>query len=238
MLRVEQNEFLDSDQWSPSEVACALGAIRRVNFFYGGNRMHTRLFERVSSRVHLERLEILEVASGRADVLQAASRMLMQKNISVEISLLDRSPLHLPQACDWDRALPQPTLLIGDALEIPLNDRSVDVVSCCLFLHHLSVKQAQAFLKEALRVARVAVLVNDVERCWRNYFLSHMYRFIDPSKLSRHDGPVSVRQAYTFAELKCLLQETGREFELQRGYLFRLGGILWKNEPIAERACE
>ncbi len=238
MQRIEQEELLDSDHWSPAEVACALGAIRRVNLFYGGDRMHTRLFDRISSRLHPEQLEILEVASAHADVLQAASRMLMRKNISLKISLLDRSALHLPSASDWDRTLPQPTLLIGDALEIPLKDRSVDVVSCCLFLHHLSEEQARAFLKEALRVARVAVLINDVERCRRNYFLSHLYKFIDPSKLSRHDGPVSVRQAYTFAELKALLHETGREFELQRGFLFRLGAILWKNEPNTGCALE
>ncbi len=229
MERVEAQEMLDSDQWSAEEVACALGAIRRVNLLYGGDRMHKRLFNQVIARSQLQNLDVLEVASARGEVLQSAALMLMNKGVSVRISLLDRSDLHLPHAGDWSPDLPQPTLLVGDALAIPLEDRSVDVVSCCLFLHHLSMDDARAFLKEALRVSRVAVLVNDVERTRTNYLLSRMQTLVDPSVLSRHDGPASVRQAYTFAELKKMLGETGRSFELQRGFLFRLGAVLWRD---------
>jgi ubiquinone/menaquinone biosynthesis C-methylase UbiE len=174
-------------------------------------------------------LQVLEVASGYADVLQAASLMLKKKkNISLEISLLDRCAQHLPKMSDWHRDLSPPTLITGDALALPLEDNSVDVVSCCLFLHHLSMDQARAFLKESLRVSRVAVLINDVERKRLNYLLSHLNRFLDPSRLSRHDGPTSVRQAYTCAEMEVLLRETRCRFEVERGYLYRLGAIAWK----------
>jgi ubiquinone/menaquinone biosynthesis C-methylase UbiE len=233
MERVEAQEMLDSDHWSAEEVACALGAIRRVNLLYGGDRMHKRLFRRVALRLEQKQMDILEVASARGEVLQAAARMLRKKDFSLRISLLDRSELHLPGARDWDAILPQPTLLVGDALEIPLPDRSVDVVSCCLFLHHLSAEQARAFLKETLRVSRVAVLVNDLERTRANYLLSRLYSLIDPSELSRHDGPTSVRQAYTFAEVREMLRETGCEFELQRGFLFRLGAVVWKDAVVS-----
>lgn len=234
MERIEKQELLDSDHWSRAEVACALGAIRRVNLLYGGNRMHKRLFRRVASKFNGKKLQVLEVASGYADVLQAASLMLKKENISLEISLLDRCSQHLPHGHNWHKDLHPPTLMTGDALQLELPDNSVDVVSCCLFLHHLSVDQARAFLREALRVSRVAVLINDVERKRVNYFLSHLYRFIDPSRLSRHDGPTSVRQAYTYAEIQGLLQETRCKFELQRGYLYRLGAIAWKQEMQTE----
>src|SRR6185437_3100734 len=109
-------------------------------------------------------------------------------------------------------------------------------VSCCLFLHHLSPDNVRTFLKEASRVARVAVLINDVERTRANYHLSRLYTLIDPSSLSRHDGPTSVRQAYTSKELLDLLRETGCNFNVERGFLFRLGAILWKNGFSPERA--
>jgi ubiquinone/menaquinone biosynthesis C-methylase UbiE len=229
MERVETQEMLDSDGWSEEEVACALGAIRQVNLRYGGDRMHKRLFRRVAARSELNKLDILEVASARGEVVQSAALMLMDQGLAVKISVLDRSGLHLPHTGDWNPRLPAPTLLVGDALAIPLEDRSVDVVSCCLFLHHLSEDHAHAFLKEALRVSRVAVLVNDLERTRTNYLLSRLQTLIDPSELSRHDGPASVRQAYTFAELTTMLKATGRGFELQRGFLFRLGAILWRD---------
>lgn len=227
MERVEAEEMLDADGWSAAEIACALGAIRRVNLWYGGDRMHRRLFRRIAGRLPEKKMEILEVASARGEVIQAVARTLRQEGFEVRISLLDRSGLHLPATTDWDPELPEPTLLVGDALEIPLEDGSADVVSCCLFLHHLSEQQARAYLREALRVARVAVVINDVERTGINYLLSRLYTLIDPSRLSRHDGPTSVRQAYTKAELEKMMQETGCRFELRRGFLFRLGAIVW-----------
>lgn len=230
MERVEAAEMLDRDEWSGEEIDCALGAIRQVNRLYGGDRMHTRLFRQVAGRMQQGKIEILEVASARGEVLQTAMRMLQKKNFDVRVSLLDRSMQHLPKANGWPKDLPQPRLLGGDALAIPLEDNSVDVVSSCLFLHHLSAGDARLFLKEALRVARVAVLVNDLERTRTNYYLSRLQTLVDPSWLSRHDGPTSVRQAYTFAELEAMLRETGCRFELQGGFLFRLGAIVWKDE--------
>ena len=53
---------------------------------------------------------------------------------------------------------------------------------------------------------------------------------MDPSRLSRHDGPTSVRQAYTYQEMQDLLKETRCSYELERGYLYRLGAIVWKQE--------
>jgi ubiquinone/menaquinone biosynthesis C-methylase UbiE len=230
MERIQKEELLDCEGWSCAEVACALEAIRRVNLLYGGHRMHKRLFQRVCSQLNGNKLQVLEVASGYADVLQAASLMLKKQNISLEISLLDRSAQHLPQRHNWHKDLHPPTLITGDALELKMADNSVDIVSSCLFLHHLSMDQARTFLREALRVSRVAVLINDVERKRLNYFLAHLQTLVDPSKLSRHDGPTSVRQAYTYAEVQSLLQETCCHYELKRGYLYRLGAIAWKQD--------
>lgn len=227
MERIEAQEMLDSDHWSAEEIACALRAIRRVNRLYGGDHMHRRLFRRVCSVTGRKHLDVLEIASARGEVVEATARTLRRRGISLHISLLDRSPLHLPAEDEWKRHHPEGRLIVGDACAIPLPENSVDVVSCCLFLHHLSTGQARAYLQEALRVSRVAVLINDIERTRINYFLSKLQTLVDPSWLSRLDGPTSVHQAYTFQELREMLQETGSKFELRRGVIFRLGAILW-----------
>ena len=230
MKRIEKEELLDSDNWTDAEIACALCAIQRVNRLYGGTRMNKRLFRRVSPPFRGKTLQVLEVASAYGEVLQDTALMLKKENISLKISLLDRSTKHLPKARNWNKDLLPPTLYTGDALAIPMADNSVDVVSCCLFLHHLSTGQARAYLREALRVSRVAVLINDIERTRINYLLSQLNRLVDPSRLSRQDGPTSVRRAYTYAEMRELLRETHCRFELVRGYVYRLGAIAWKKE--------
>ncbi len=230
--RVAGEEWLDGDLGSPAEVASALRSLLWVNRLFGGNRMHRRLLQTAVARMPRDgELHLMEVASGRADVLRAALPHLHWPAGKLRVTLLDRRADHLPEAEHaWPTDLPQPERIAADALAIPLPDNSVDIVSNCLFLHHLSASQVALYFAEAMRVARVAVVVNDLERTWLHYRLAKLMSLVDPSRLSQHDGPVSVHQAWTFEELAAFASTTGYSFALRRGYLFRLGLILWKQE--------
>jgi ubiquinone/menaquinone biosynthesis C-methylase UbiE len=227
MERVVDDEWLDDDRGTPWEIDAALDAITFANRRFGGVRLHARLLQRALTRVPRgRRPHILEVASGRADVLQAA---LLQLDAVAEVTLLDRSAAHLPEQCAWPSGLPAPRALTGDALALPLPNASVDIVSCCLFLHHLEPPQIARYLAEAQRVARTAVVINDLERSALHYRLAQLNSIIDRSRISRHDGPVSVRRSYTYSELARMLANTGRNFLLERAYLYRLGAVLWSD---------
>jgi ubiquinone/menaquinone biosynthesis C-methylase UbiE len=225
MERVVEDEWLDDDRGTPVEVDAALDAITLANRRFGGLRLHARLLKRALTRVPRgRRPHILEVASGRADVLKAS---LVRLGVNPEITLLDRSAAHLPDRRTWPATLPVPHLLTGDALALPLADASADIVSCCLFLHHLEPPEVARFLAEAQRVARVAVIINDLERKAVHHRLARLNRIIDPSRISRHDGPASVHRAYTYRELARMLANTGSSFVLERAWLYRLGAVLW-----------
>jgi ubiquinone/menaquinone biosynthesis C-methylase UbiE len=228
MERVVESEWLDTDLGTPEEIDDALRGISLANRRFGGVGLHARLLQRALARVFQETpAHILEVASGRADVLQEA---LLRLGCAVDVTLLDRSADHLPDPRAWSAQLRRPHVLAGDALDLPFPDSSVDIVSSCLFLHHLEPPQIMRYLAEAQRVARVAVVINDLERSALHYRLAQLNRIIDPSRISRHDGPVSVRRAYTRGELARLLTNTGGSFHLERAWLYRLGAVLWCNE--------
>jgi len=70
-----------------------------------------------------------------------------------DVTLLDRSAAHLPDPRPWPSALPTPRVVAGDAPALPFPEASVDIVSCCLFLHHLEPPQITRYLAEARRVA-------------------------------------------------------------------------------------
>lgn len=225
-LRREEEEWLDGDSGSAEEVASALRSLRFVNRWFGGERVHRLLLEEAAAG--RSELEVLEVAAGRATTVAEAAQWLMRRKnrpVTVRATLLDRQASHLPP--NWPAALPPPVLLPGDALAIPLADKSVDVVSCCLFLHHLDPAQVSTFLREALRVARLAVLINDLERTRLHYALSKTFSLVDPSRLSRHDGPASVRQAYSRDEMLAMVRATGAKAAVQRRFLHRLAVTLW-----------
>jgi ubiquinone/menaquinone biosynthesis C-methylase UbiE len=215
MERVVEDEWLDEDRGTPEEVDAALHSLALANRRFGGVRLHARLLRHTLTRVsHRRRPHILEVASGRADVLKAALRRL---DVIPEITLLDRSAAHLPDPRAWHAKWAAPRVVQGNALDLPFPDASVDIVSCCLFLHHLEPSEIVCFLAEAQRVARVAVIINDLERTALHY----------RSRISKHDGPASVRRAYTRRELAGMIESTSRSFVLERAWLYRLGAVLW-----------
>jgi ubiquinone/menaquinone biosynthesis C-methylase UbiE len=117
----------------------------------------------------------------------------------------------------------------GDALELPFKDNSFDVVGCCLFLHHLEPQQVVQFVNRALRVARHAVVINDLIRHPLHLAMIYAGYTIYRSRITRHDSVASVRRAYTVEEVRSMLQQTGaREVSTQKFFLFRMGVIVWK----------
>ena len=233
MKRIVEDELLDLKLGTPDEVQLCLDDLRGVNRRLGGNALHIRLIAQAAEPYlgmhgNTAPLHVLEVASGRADVLQAALLPLHKQGLALKISLLDADAHHLPAPDHWNAELPAPERLVGDALHLPFANNSVDIVSCCLFLHHLDPPQIADFLQEALRVARIAVVINDLERSFLHLTLARMGRFVFRSKLTAYDAKVSVRRAYTLAELRIMLAATGHRSQASRYAVCRVGGIVWK----------
>ncbi len=229
MKRVVIPELLDSDDGTPAEVAGSLADLRMVNRVFGGARTTLTLLRRATRAVGGREFSHLEVAAGSGDVPRYAQRELAQSGVTLRVTLLDRSATHLPRLEDGASPKLQPRALAGDALALPFADNAFDFVGCSLFLHHLEPEQVQAFAAEALRVARRAVLINDLIRSPLHLALVYAGTPLYRSRLTRHDAPASVRRAYTPGELRGLLADCGAaRIEITRHYLCRMGVILWK----------
>jgi hypothetical protein len=223
MRRIAKPELLDYDAGTPREIAVSLADLRRINRWFGGVSTTLALLRRVIHEHPCTKLSLLEAGSGSGDVPQRVQQRLAEGGVTLTVTLLDRVQSHLPPGSSQARRV------VGDALVLPFADNSVDVVSSSLFVHHLEPPQVTAFLAEALRVCRLAVIINDLRRSALSLVSVYAGFPLLRSRLSRHDGPVSVRRAYTVTELSHLLGLTNaRRVELIRHYLFRLGAIVWK----------
>jgi SAM-dependent methyltransferase len=97
-------------------------------------------------------------------------------------------------------------LAVTDGRSLPWPDRSFDVVHASLLVHHLEPPDALAFLREAARVARIGVIVNDLVRARHHVLGARVLLGVTTrNRYTRHDGPLSVRRAYTRMELRALL---------------------------------
>lgn len=229
MHRVSAQEILDTDACPPVEVEASLRDICRINRWFGGIATTRSLIESVSVATGRKRFSVLEVAAGFGEVSKLAGHQLVNKGITLDVTDLDRARTHLLRG---NRAV------VADALALPFQDNSFDLVSCSLFAHHLEPDELARFTNEALRVTRCAVLINDLVRHPLHVALVYAGFPLMRSYVSRVDGLASVRRAYVPNEMRQILNSGAQHdarLEISRHFLFRMGVIAWKN-PYGTKA--
>lgn len=97
----------------------------------------------------------------------------------------------------------------ADGLHQPWRTASVDIVHCAQSLHHFNPETASRLLRECARVARLGIIVVDLQRSWPGYLGARLAALGPMSALGRHDGPLSVLRAYTSAEAQMLAHSAG-----------------------------
>ena len=223
MQRVPTAELLDFDHGSPAEISSSLLDLQRINRWFGGVSTTRGMIERVCRKTGQGQLRLLEVAAGSGYVPHRVCREVASLGIGLEVVLLDRVSNHFGSTNGNPR-------IAADALALPFPSNSFDLVSSTLFAHHLGPADLVRFAREALRVSSRAVLINDLIRSPLHLAAVYAGFPLYRSRLTRHDAPASVRQAYTPGEMRELLCETpATRVEITRHYLFRMGIILWKN---------
>jgi SAM-dependent methyltransferase len=200
MKRVVIPELLDTDSGTPAEVVAALSDLRRINRWLGGIAATEGMVGRVAREIVRQRVG--------------------KRGLRLDVTLLDRAQSHLRNG---NRAV------VGDALALPFRDASFDLLCCNLFAHHLSPQELLQFVEDALRVCRIAVLIDDIVRHPLHLALVYAGLPLYRSRMTRHDAPASVRQAYTSDEMRTLLAQTkAARVEIHPHYLFRMGVTAWK----------
>jgi SAM-dependent methyltransferase len=214
-------ELLDDDRCRTAEVAASLADLRRINHWFGGTRTTIALLRKIAHASGCRQLSLLEIGAGAGDVPLAAQRALKREDVELRITLLDRVASHLPTSGT--------AAIAGDALRLPFREDAFDVVSCSLLAHHFEPDRLPLLAREALRVCRRAVLINDLIRGRMHLALVYLGLPLFRSRLTWHDAPASVRRAYTEDEMRQLLSNVpARRLELSKHYLYRMGVLLWK----------
>ena len=220
MKRIPTRELLDDDAGTPAEVADSLADVRFLNRYFGGVATTTHMIQRVARASGRTDFSLLEAAAGTGELPQTVRARLQPGGINLRLMMLDRLLSHLGDG---------ENKIVGDALALPFRDASFDLISCCLFVHHLTPELVAVFVREALRCSRVAVLINDLIRHPVHWAMAHTGRLIYRSRITVNDAPASVRQSYTTEEMRAMLEQSGAAaVDISTHYFYRMGAIVWK----------
>lgn len=156
---------------------------------------------------------VVDVGAGAADIPVRLLADARRRGVRLEVAATDSRQEVLDAALAIRPALghvPGLTLGLADGRGLPWPDGKFDVGHTSLVIHHLEPDDAVTFLAELRRVSRRGIVVNDLARgrlAWLGAWLvSHS---LAASPYTRHDGPLSVRRAYTRGEMERLLRRAG-----------------------------
>lgn len=202
---------MDLGDYHAGELSANLRDIRRVNRLLGGTKTVVRYLPGLVRGLPADRpITLLDLATGSADIPVAISRWARRNGRRFEITASDSSDDMLTIADAHVAGDPAITLARHDARAVRLPDKAFDLVVCSLSLHHFPPDEAVDVLREMERLARVGLIVNDLRRGHVGFAAAWVAsRLTTRNRLTRNDAPLSVRRAYTPAELADLLRRAG-----------------------------
>jgi SAM-dependent methyltransferase len=201
----------------PAAHRATLDDLDRLNTWFGGYALTLSRLRRVLARLPRGRcVRIVDVGGGRGDLAVKIVRWARRRHRAVRVLVVDNDAGALAFARRRIAAYPEIALVRADAIALPLREHAADVAITALTLHHLDRAAAAACLAGMTRAAPVTV-VNDLLRSRLTLALVWLTtRLLALHPVSRHDGPVSVRRAYSAGELKTLAATLGRRIDVSR----------------------
>jgi ubiquinone/menaquinone biosynthesis C-methylase UbiE len=227
-------ELLDGPLHDRAALEANLRDIVRLNRLLGGASLSRRCLLRLAAGE--KALSLLDVGTGAADVAVALVEGARRHGLELRVTAVDNRAEVIDAAPRANPALARATgvtLEVADGTALPWPDDSWDVAHASLVLHHFEPDAAVTFLAELGRVARRGVIVNDLTRGRRYWLVAWLLtRLIARGRYTRHDGPLSVRRAYTAREARELLGRAGLRPVVQ---VHALGGHRWAVGAVPER---
>ena len=199
------------------EVPRNLEDLRLVNRWLGARH---RLLGAV--RPHLEAGgTLLDVGCGSADM----PAFLLARVPSPALTVgLDVKLVHLRESPTGVRPV------VADVEALPFPEAAFDVVTASLFLHHFD--DVAPLLRSLYGLARRALVVSDLHRAAVPHLFGQVaFPLLFRSRVSVHDGLVSIRRGFRPAELRAAFEAAGiAHARVRRCFPYRLLGVAVRSE--------
>jgi ubiquinone/menaquinone biosynthesis C-methylase UbiE len=229
-VRKDQAELLDQNVGTSGDVRTNLMEMWRMNRYFGGiGALTHHLYPLL--RQSTQPVRVIDIGTGSGEMAILLAQWAKQNGLRILIGALDKSERNLSVAHENTKTIRDISTLQADACMLPLAENQVDYFISSLFLHHLSPDQVITVLRESYKCSRCGIVMSDLVR---GYLPLVGFQLIQPvfarHYLTKHDGRLSIRRAYTANELRILAHAAG--LETARVY----SHFPWRMTLVAEKS--
>jgi ubiquinone/menaquinone biosynthesis C-methylase UbiE len=229
MRRSAELEMMDMPGQPRELLVDDLRNLRIINRYLGCYRNVERALARLIDPGQTRCFTLLDVGTGSGDIPVRIGRWARRQQIAAEISAVDREAIAVEQAAAQIHGSPEISLLRGDAMNLPFRAASFDYVLASQLLHHFADEQIIAALRAWARLARRAVIVNDLVRHPVAYHgIRVLAKGLTRNAMTFTDAPLSVRRSLTLDEWRALFRRADvGKFQVVPAFPFRVLGLIW-----------
>jgi 2-polyprenyl-3-methyl-5-hydroxy-6-metoxy-1,4-benzoquinol methylase len=222
--RSYHKELMDDISVNDGKLAIALNELRVINRMLGGNSVSREGINYFTANGK-DKLRILDIGGGASDILYDLKKM--NKSLLVYSTDLNK------HACSYQkRERGNNKIFCADAFNLPLKEKSFDLIHTSLFLHHFDEEEIERLIRQFLNITKYGIIINDLRRNILAYSGIYLLTALfSKSNMVKNDGPLSVRRAFTKKDLVNILNGCGiKGYYIKRKWAFRFLVII----PLAE----
>jgi SAM-dependent methyltransferase len=200
-------EMMDRPQAVSEELQVDLRNLQQLNRYFGSYALIRHFLRRWFSPG--SSVSAIDFCTGFGDIPRFIIDWCRSHGVSARISAIDSQPATLELATERSSSYPEITFAVSDVFKFA-PPGPVDFVFCSLALHHFPDDAAIRLLQQASSLAGRGVLVADLERTdlgIAGIYLLTTCLFREP--MTRFDARLSIRRAFSFAEMQRLATQAG-----------------------------
>lgn len=230
--RSTKSEIMDDLSMEGDTLRKTLDQIASINRILGGNKATfsgiTALLDTVPFGVYT----IADLGCGNGDMLRMIADYGRKTNRNFQLIGIDANEYTIGYARRLSVDYPEISYVKMDVLDEAFEKMEFDIVLATLFLHHFSDDEIGHLLKNLVRQARTGIVINDLHRCRRAYYLFRLISLFISNPMVRHDGAVSVLRGFKRKEINIIMKQlAGTSNTLRWVWAFR---YLW----IISKQCQ
>ncbi|MBS9463450.1 methyltransferase domain-containing protein [Flagellimonas sp. 389] len=203
-VRSKEPELMDDSNMKFDTLSEAYADINRCNSLLGGDGITLNAVWDLVKMDVKKSYTILDMGCGDGTMLRKLSDFLSKREVSHSMIGIDLRDDVLRIAKEKSIDFPNLTFKKVDILKAD-SELTCDILINTLTMHHFDEDRIDAFLKQFVHLAKIGVVINDLQRSRMAYVLFHVFGlFFIRTKVAKYDGLVSISKGFRKEELIAL----------------------------------
>lgn len=227
--RTDEPEQIDDPAQPYSDLERSMRDVALTNRLFGGTQTVLFHIARLLRNVPAgSEIRILDIATGSADIPLALQVWGRKHDLKLTIVAVDNHEAMLEMA---QKSSPDIYLALADAFALPFAPCSFDLAFCALAFHHFGFEASASVLAAMDRLTTRGFVVTDLRRDLPTLWgVEATLAALHAHPFTRHDGPASVRRAFTPHEYRNMIALSGvQNIRLHSHWYFRIALVQTKN---------